>query len=115
MLKKIFPRTLLFRSLLIVITPIILIQIVVGGVFFDNIWFKTNRGLVRSVAAEINTFLVLYPDFKEKKKSNELINIYKDKSGLIISIKKEIQQLPSTETVKWYSLYDKIVLEEFSD
>ena len=115
MLRKIFPRTLLFRSLLIVITPIILIQIVVGGVFFDNIWFKTNRGLVRSVAAEINTFLVLYPDFKEKKKSNELINIYKDKSGLIISIKKEIQQLPSTETVKWYSLYDKIVLEEFSD
>jgi two-component system osmolarity sensor histidine kinase EnvZ len=115
MLRKIFPRTLLFRSLLIVITPIILIQIVVGGVFFDNIWFKTNRGLVRSVAAEINTFLVLYPDFKEKKKSNELINIYKDKSGLIISIKKEIQQLPSTDTVKWYSLYDKIVLEEFSD
>jgi two-component system osmolarity sensor histidine kinase EnvZ len=115
MLRKIFPRTLLFRSLLIVITPIILIQIVVGGVFFDNIWFKTNRGLVRSVAGEINTFLVLYPEFKEKKKSNELINIYKDKSSLIISIKKETQQLPSTETVKWYSLYDKIVLEEFSD
>ena len=115
MLKKIFPKTLLFRSLLIVIAPIILIQIVVGGVFFDSIWYKTNRGLVRSAANEINTFLALYPDFKQKNKTNELINIYKDKSGLIISIKKETQQLPSVETVKWYSLYDKIVLEEFTD
>ena len=115
MLRKIFPRTLLFRSLLIVIAPIILIQIVVGGVFFDSIWYKTNRGLVRSAANEINTFLALYPEFKQKNKSNELVNIYKDKSGIIISIKKETQQLPSTETVKWYSLYDKIVLEEFSE
>jgi two-component system osmolarity sensor histidine kinase EnvZ len=115
MLKKIFPRTLLFRSLLIVIAPIILIQIVVGGVFFDSIWYKTNRGLVRSAANEINTFLALYPEFKQKNKANELINIYKDQSGIIISIKKETQQLPSTETVKWYSLYDKIVLEEFTD
>jgi len=115
MLRKIFPRTLLFRSLLIVIAPIILIQIVVGGVFFDSIWYKTNRGLVRSAANEINTFLALYPEFNQKNKSNELINIYKDKSGIIISIKKETQQLPSTETVKWYSLYDKIVLEEFSE
>jgi len=115
MLRKIFPRTLLFRSLLIVIAPIILIQIVVGGVFFDSIWYKTNRGLVRSAANEINTFLALYPEFKQKNKSNELINIYKDKSGIIISIKKETQQLPSTETVKWYSLHDKIVLEEFSE
>lgn len=115
MLRKIFPRTLLFRSLLIVIAPIILIQIVVGGVFFDSIWYKTNRGLVKSAANEINTFLALYPEFKQKNKSNELINIYKDKSGIIITVKKETQQLPSTETVKWYSLYDKIVLEEFSD
>jgi len=115
MLRKIFPRTLLFRSLLIVIAPIILIQIVVGGVFFDSIWYKTNRGLVRSAANEINTFLALYPEFKQKNKSNELVNIYKDKSGIVISIKKETQQLPSTETVKWYSLYDKIVLEEFSE
>ena len=115
MLRKIFPRTLLFRSLLIVIAPIILIQIVVGGVFFDSIWYKTNRGLVRSAANEINTFLALYPEFKQKNKSNELVNIYKDKSGIIISIKKETQQLPSTETVKWYSLYDKIVVEEFSE
>jgi two-component system osmolarity sensor histidine kinase EnvZ len=115
MLRKIFPKTLLFRSLLIVIAPIILIQIVVGGVFFDSIWYKTNRGLVRSAANEVNTFLALYPEYKQKNKTNELINIYKDKSGIIISIKKETQQLPSTETVKWYSLYDKIVLEEFTD
>ncbi|CAN1607998.1 K07638 envZ; two-component system, OmpR family, osmolarity sensor histidine kinase EnvZ [Candidatus Pelagibacterales bacterium] len=115
MLKKIFPRTLLFRSVLIVIAPIILIQIVVGGVFFDSIWYKTNRGLVRSAANEINTFLALYPEFKQKNKANGLINIYKDKSGIIISIKKETQELPSTETVRWYSLYDKIVLEEFTD
>jgi two-component system osmolarity sensor histidine kinase EnvZ len=115
MLRKIFPRTLLFRSLLIIVVPIILIQVVIGAVFFDSIWYKTNRGLVRATTNEINTFLELYPEFKQKNKVSELINTFKNNSGLIISIKKEIRELPSTETVKWYSLYDKIVVEEFSD
>jgi two-component system osmolarity sensor histidine kinase EnvZ len=95
--------------------PIILIQIVIGAVFFDSIWYKTNRGLVRATTNEINTFLALYPEFKQKNKVSELISTFKNNSGLIISIKKEIRELPSTETVKWYSLYDKIVVEEFSD
>lgn len=115
MLRKIFPRTLLFRSLLIIVVPIILIQVVIGAVFFDSIWYKTNRGLVRATTNEINTFLELYPEFKQKNKVSELINTFKNNSGLIISIKKELRELPSTETVKWYSLYDKIVVEEFSD
>jgi two-component system osmolarity sensor histidine kinase EnvZ len=115
MLRKIFPRTLLFRSLLIIVVPIILIQVVIGAVFFDSIWYKTNRGLVRATTNEINTFLELYPEFKQKNKVGELISTFKNNSGLIISIKKEIRELPSTETVKWYSLYDKIVVEEFSD
>jgi two-component system osmolarity sensor histidine kinase EnvZ len=95
--------------------PIILIQVVIGTVFFDSIWYKTNRGLVRATTNEINTFLELYPEFKKKNKVSELISTFKNNSGLIISIKKEIRELPSTETVKWYSLYDKIVVEEFSD
>jgi two-component system osmolarity sensor histidine kinase EnvZ len=97
------------------VVPIILIQVVIGTVFFDSIWYKTNRGLVRATANEINTFLALYPEFKQKNKVSELISTFKNNSGLIISIKKEIQELPSTEIVKWYSLYDKIVIEEFSD
>jgi two-component system osmolarity sensor histidine kinase EnvZ len=97
------------------VVPIILIQVVIGIVFFDSIWYKTNRGLVRATANEINTFLALYPEFKQKNKVSELISTFKNNSGLIISIKKEIQELPSTETVKWYSLYDKIVIEEFLD
>lgn len=115
MLKKIFPRTLLFRSLLIIVVPIILIQVVIGAVFFDNIWYKTHRGLVRATANEINTFLAFYPEFKQKNKVNELISIFKNNNGLIISIKKEIQELPTVDTVKWYSLYDKIIVEEFSE
>ena len=115
MLRKIFPKTLLFRSLLIIVVPIILIQVVIGAVFFDSIWFKTNRGLVRGATNEINTFLALYPEFKQKNKVNELINTFKNNTGLIVSIKKETQQLPSANAVKWYSLYDKIVTEEFSD
>jgi two-component system osmolarity sensor histidine kinase EnvZ len=115
MLRKIFPRTLLFRSLLIIVVPIILIQVVIGAVFFDSVWYRTNRGLVRATTNEINTFLELYPEFKQKNKVSELISTFKNNSGLIISIKKEIRELPSTDTVKWYSLYDKIVVEEFSD
>jgi two-component system osmolarity sensor histidine kinase EnvZ len=67
MLKRLLPKTLLLRSLLIVIAPIFLIQLVISIVFFDSIWFKAHKSLARLTAGEINTFLVLYPEFEKKK------------------------------------------------
>ncbi len=114
MLRKIFPKTLLFRSLLIVIIPIFLIQLVISIVFFDSIWFKANKSLARLAAGEINSFLTLYPEFENKNQIEKLIKIYNEKSGTQINFKKDIKKLPDKNVSKWYSLYDNIIKEEFS-
>lgn len=51
--KALFPRTLFGRSLLIVMTPILLIQIVSPFIFFDRHWTKMTGRLAAGVAGEI--------------------------------------------------------------
>jgi two-component system osmolarity sensor histidine kinase EnvZ len=114
MLRKIFPKTLFVRFLIIVIAPILLMQVVIGSVFFDSLWFKTHKALVRITAGEINAFLVLYPEFEKKNQTDKLIKTYSEKNGIQISFKTEIKKLPSQDVTKWYSLYDQIIKEEFT-
>lgn len=51
--KSFLPRTLLGRSLMILITPILLIQVIATFVFFDRHWSKMTTRLAYSVAGEI--------------------------------------------------------------
>ena len=64
-IKKILPKGLFYRSILIVVTPIILLQIVITVVFFDSLWIKANKGITRSLVGEIQTMFDIY------KKGNE--------------------------------------------
>jgi len=60
MIKNLLPKTLFFRYVLIIITPVFLLQILLSVVFFDSLWLKTNKGLVNSLSDEIVTFINLY-------------------------------------------------------
>ena len=64
--KKILPKRLFYRSLIIVATPIILLQIIITVVFFDSLWIKANKGMTRSLVGEVKTLLDVY----EKDHSN---------------------------------------------
>ncbi len=59
-LKKIMPKSLFYRSLIIVLAPIILLQIIITVVFFDSLWIKTNKGMTRSLVGEIQTIFDVY-------------------------------------------------------
>ena len=54
-LKKILPKSLFYRALIIVAAPVILLQITISVVFFDSIWIKANKGMTRSLVAELKT------------------------------------------------------------
>lgn len=51
--RKILPRTLFARSLLIIVIPVVLLQIVVTTVFVDNHWRKVTSRMSFAVAGEI--------------------------------------------------------------
>jgi len=53
LLKNILPRSLLGRSVMIIVTPLILLQLVTTSVFYDSHWDTVTKRLARGVAGDI--------------------------------------------------------------
>jgi two-component system, OmpR family, osmolarity sensor histidine kinase EnvZ len=51
--KSILPRSLLGRSVMIIVTPLILLQLVTTSVFYDSHWDTVTKRLARGVAGDI--------------------------------------------------------------
>lgn len=58
--KKILPRTLLGRSLLIIVMPLILLQVISAFIFYERHWSWVSRQLTNSAVSEIATILELW-------------------------------------------------------
>ena len=77
--KKILPKQLFYRSLIIVATPIIIMQITISIVFFDSLWIKTNKGMTKALVNEISTFVEVYNNENyDKKEITNLFSLYQD-------------------------------------
>ncbi len=82
--KKILPKGLFYRSLIIVAAPTILLQLIVTVVFFDSIWIKANKGMTRSLVGEIKTLSDVY-NSDNKEQINYLTDIYKKNFDFVIT------------------------------
>ena len=58
-IKRLLPRRLFYRALLIVAVPIIVLQVVITIVFFDSLWIKTNKEMTRALIGEMKTFITV--------------------------------------------------------
>ncbi len=83
-LKKILPKGLFYRSLIIVAAPVILLQLIVTIVFFDSIWIKANKGMTRSLVGEIKTLSDVYST-ENKKQIDYITNVYKENFDYVIN------------------------------
>jgi len=108
--KKILPKKLFYRSLIIVATPIILLQIIITVVFFDSLWIKANKGMTRSLVNEIRTLYDVYrnPDMGQKQ---TIINLYNKNFDFIVEFKSD-EILPANTTERWYSPMDRSLRRE---
>ncbi len=108
--KKILPKRLFYRSLIIVATPIILLQIIITVVFFDSLWIKANKGMTRSLVSEIKTLYDVYrnPDMGQKQ---SIIDLYNLNFNFAILFKQD-ELMPSTSSERWYSPMDRSLRRE---
>ena len=58
-LKRYLPKTLFLRSLMILVTPVVLIHLISGYVFFDKHWEKMNHLLAENVASQVASALYM--------------------------------------------------------
>ena len=109
-LKKILPRRLFYRALIIVAAPIIILQVTISIVFFDSIWIKANKGMTRSLVSEIKTLFDVYRS-DDKKNIQFLTNSYKKNFDFVINIKKN-EALPITKSDRRFSPMDRSLRRE---
>ena len=110
-IKKILPKGLFYRSLIIVATPIIILQIVITIVFFDSLWIKANKGMTRSLVGEVETLFDVYRTQQDRKHKETLIAIFNKNFDLTVSLK-ENEILPEEKTERWYSPIDRSLRRE---
>ena len=109
-IKKILPKRLFYRSLIIVAAPIILLQIIITIVFFDSLWIKTNKGMTRSLVGEIVTIIDIYN--KENLENKKMItDLYNQNFNFSVRfLDNEI--LPDIKVERWFSPMDRTLRRE---
>ncbi len=108
-LKKILPKRLFYRALLIVAIPIIVLQLVITIVFFDSLWIKTNKGMTRTLVNEISTFVKVYES--EKINKQELTDLFSLFLDLNIELTKN-EKLGDINSERWFSPIDRTLRRE---
>ena len=108
-LKKILPKRLFYRALLIVAVPILVLQLVITIVFFDSLWIKTNKEMTRALVNEISTFVELYN--KEKTEKKDLTNLFSLFLDLNIEFYED-KDFTYKYTERWFSPIDRTLRRE---
>ena len=108
-LKKILPKKLFYRALLIVAVPVIVLQLIITIVFFDSLWIKTNKGMTKTLVKEISTFIEVYNNEKlDKDKLSNLFSLFLDLNIELI----ENEKFNPGYNERWFSPIDRTLRRE---
>ncbi len=107
--KKLLPKQLFYRGLLIVALPIIILQVTISIVFFDSLWIKTNIGMTRALVGEIKTFIDSYN--RESADKNFVENIFEEYLNIDV-VYFENKEISEKMNEKWYSPIDRSLRRE---
>jgi two-component system, OmpR family, osmolarity sensor histidine kinase EnvZ len=110
-IKGILPKGLYARALLIIITPMVVLQSVVAFVFMERHWNTVTRRLSAAVTQDIAALIDIRKDLPKDRDDTELRRIAQQRLGLVVDF------LPSTELPPigpkpFFSLLDQALSEE---
>ena len=108
LLKKILPKRLFYRSLIIVAAPTIILQIIITIVFYDSVWIKVNKNTTRSLVAQLKTIEEVYKN--DKKNLDFFTDSYKNNFNFEIGINQEI--FPTISGERKFSPMDRSLRRE---
>ena len=107
MIKKILPKSLLGRTLLIIVTPLVLLQLVSATVFYESHWTKVSRSMARSLAGDISALIELLHQDHSPQGITAIRELAANNMGLVVSLEKNkiLANVPEKKTV---SIVDKM-------
>ena len=105
-IKKYLPKSLMARSLLIIMLPIIIMQMIVAWIFFDAHWQTVTRSLSENVAADIALAVELYQQDPGQNQLDKLNALIRDDLKLSVAYDAK-DVLPATTRRAFFTALDK--------
>ena len=75
LVKRLLPRTLLGRSVMILVTPLIIVQVVATWAFYDRHWDIVTKRLAFAVAGEIAMVIEGMHQFPGAENEDKIVRI----------------------------------------
>ncbi|MBI1272603.1 MAG: HAMP domain-containing protein [Alphaproteobacteria bacterium] len=87
LIKRFLPRTLFGRTLMIIVTPVILSQVAATYVFFDRHWQTMTHRLTYAVAGDVGLLVDMIEDKPGQAQMDRLVRLAQDKMDLSVVFK----------------------------
>ena len=110
-IARVLPKGLYARALVIVITPIILLQSVIAYVFMERHWQLVTRRLSAAVTSDVAAMIDIYQKYPQDAESTILTRIAEDRLNLDVDILKNTT-LPPPGPRPFFSLLDTALSNE---
>lgn len=96
-IKQILPKSLLGRSLMIIVMPLVILQVISGIIFYESHWQKVSLTLSRAVAGDIAAVVELMRNNPDKRSLEWIFALPADNLGMQMDFR-EGEILPKTNS-----------------
>jgi two-component system osmolarity sensor histidine kinase EnvZ len=110
-INNFMPKGLYARSLLIIVTPMVLLQSVVAFVFMERHWNTVTQRLSASVVQDVSALIEFYQDLPPDTAQKRIRSIAQDKLNLVVDFL-PVSEMPPPAPKPFFSLLDQALSEE---
>jgi two-component system osmolarity sensor histidine kinase EnvZ len=109
--KRMIPKGLYARSLLIIIAPMVILQSVVAFVFMERHWSLVTQNLSAAVVQDIAALIEINKNYAQDAEHTQVRKIAQERLGLVVDFL-PISEMPPPGTKPFFSLLDQALSVE---
>ncbi len=110
-LAELLPKGLYARALLIIITPIVVLEGVIAFAFMERHWQAVTRRLSESTARDIAALIDVYDELPQKENPQRIIDLARERLGLQMEVL-PTGDLPPPGPKPFFALLDRALSNE---
>ncbi len=112
-LERHLPEGLYPRSLIIVVTPMVLLQSMMAFIFMERHWETVTKRLSRATTQDISMLIDIYQTYPQDKDFEQLVRMANERLNLSLSIVKG-EELPAPKQKPFFALLDDTLSREIT-
>jgi two-component system osmolarity sensor histidine kinase EnvZ len=112
--ERLLPQTLLGRSIIIIVTPVVLLQAVSAWVFYTSHWNTVTQRFAEGVAGDIASVIRLMPRPFDAAKAQQIFTIAREQMDVKLTFRPD-EILPNDPTITRQNVVDRALSRELED